>query len=427
MAELFISYARADAPYVQRLASTLAAAGFDVWHDADLRPADSWSSMIREQLDACTAVLVVMSPDGEASKWVERELNYAEKRGKPIVPLLLAGDVYFRLSDLHFEDVRDGGPPSAKLVDRLRRLLPGSTAPLDVGLVHALPGHTSRIRSVAYSPDGRFLATASADGTIRIWESGTGRHRRTLEGNRGPVFGVAYSPDGGQLVSGGDDHTVRLWDPATGKQQRSESCGSPVVSVAWDPVQPLIAAASDSAAVSVLHSSDLSRYRSLTGHTDWARAVAFSPKGDLLATGGDDGTVRTWHARGGDHLSTHTSHTGSVRALAFSVSGDAIASAGYDRTIRILHARMGSVLRTLDGHSALIRSLSFAPDGIHLASAGEDGELRIWNLQTGLCRAVVNAQQRLYAVAFAPGGDHLATGGLDMTVRIWRMAVDARR
>ena len=161
---------------------------------------------------------------------------------------------------------------------------------------------------MAFSPDGRLLATAGSDGTARLWDPATGEHLRTLTGHTDRVMGVAFSPDGRLLATGGDDGTARLWDPATGEHLRT-----------------------------------------LTGHTDAVRGVAFSPDGRLLATGGDDGTARLWDPATGEHRRTLTGHARQVLGVAFSPDGRLLATAGGDGTARLWDPATGEHRHTLTG------------------------------------------------------------------------------
>ncbi|REF97144.1 outer membrane protein assembly factor BamB [Asanoa ferruginea] len=124
---MFISYSRSDKAYVERLATHLADAGVPVWFDHAMVPGDQWEEVIIEKINTCAAVLIVMTPESKASKWVKREISHAEGQDKRLIPLLLAGKVFFRLSDYHYADVRDGRLPNERLIDELLALA-GSTA-----------------------------------------------------------------------------------------------------------------------------------------------------------------------------------------------------------------------------------------------------------------------------------------------------------
>jgi hypothetical protein len=118
----FISYAREDREYIDGLVKALKAAGIGVRADHDIDYGDRWADVVRDRIDGCAAVLVVMSPAAGGSSWVAREIAWAEQQSKKILPLLLTGTAFFRLVDLHYEDVRGGRPPGAALIRRLREL-----------------------------------------------------------------------------------------------------------------------------------------------------------------------------------------------------------------------------------------------------------------------------------------------------------------
>ena len=251
--------------------------------------------------------------------------------------------------------------------------------------IAALTGHTDRIHSMAFSPDGNTLVTGSYDGTVRLWD--VAAHRQIgapLAGHDGKIYSVAFSPDGKAVASGADDGMVRLWDVATHRQ-----IGAP-----------------------------------LAGHDDEINSVAFSPNGKTLATGGADGTIRLWdvatHRQIGAPLAGHDDK---INSVAFSPNGKTLATGSADGTIRLwdvaTHRQIGAPLA---GHDDKINSVAFSPDGKTLASGSADGTIRLWDVATQRMARSWPTNSPVFDVAFSPDGKILASGNLDDTARLWDVA-----
>jgi WD40 repeat protein len=260
----------------------------------------------------------------------------------------------------------------------LRSLRPPAVH-LDSPLLSIFRGHEESVMSVAYSPDGRWIASGSDDRSIRVWDADTGAEQRVIRGHERSVKGVAYSPDGRRVVSGSDDKTVRVWDAATGAE--------------------LLV---------------------LRGHGSWVWSVAFSPDGQRIASGSWDHTVRVWDAATGAEMCVLRGHEGRVTSVSYSPDGRRIASGAWDNTVRLWDAETGAELCILHGHQHHVNSVAFSRDGRRIASGSSDRAIRVWDAETGAELRVLGRQKgAVCSVAFSPDGRRIASGAWDNTVRLW--------
>ncbi|MGP9020039.1 nSTAND1 domain-containing NTPase [Streptomyces sp. BR1] len=321
------------------------------------------------------------------------------------------------------------------------RLISIVNAPLATPLL----GHTGAVYLTSFSPNGKILATASYDRTVRLWDVADPARPKPLgaplTGHTSWVSSAVFSPDGSTLASASDDGTIRLWDVRD--PSRPQPLGAPLTGhggtiylLAFRPDGHTLASASEDHTVRLWDVRDPSRPQPLgaplTGHTAAVRCVAFSPDGRTLAAGGDDGSIRLWDTA--DPLrpvpidTVLTGHTGTVHSVAFSPDGHTLASGGSDDTIRLWNVadpRHAAPLGTpLTGHTGPIWSVAFSPDGSKLGAASADSTASLWNVSdpaypSQVGEPLAGSSGEMYALGFSPDGRTLATGSGDSKVRLW--------
>ncbi|MEH1940985.1 MAG: NB-ARC domain-containing protein [Nostoc sp.] len=253
---------------------------------------------------------------------------------------------------------------------------------VDLQPFRVLHGHSNRIFSVAFSSNGQFLASASADRTIKLWNPHTGQCLKTLHGHGSWVWAVAFSPDSNFLASGSYDHTIKIWDV------RSGEC-----------------------------------LQTLQGHPGSVLAIAFSPDGKTFFSSGYEKIVKRWDLETGNCLHTWEADSNRVWAVAVSPDNQYVATGGDESLVRLWSIHTGVCLRTFSGHTSQVLCILFADDGDRMISSSSDRTIKIWDVATGDCLTTLkNHTNWVWSLSLAPDAQTLLSGSKDETINCWDMA-----
>lgn len=372
-------------------------------------------------------------------------------------------------------------PPKAwlyTLAALKQKIPPHQTLPLSLGRTaqrelidnHLLPLFTSSpyqqkgsVLSVAFSPDGSRIVSASTDNTINLWNVSSGQVVLSLSGQTGFVTCIAFSPDGTQIASGSSDATIKLWNASAGHElfaltvdnKSKEKKGTEyeimkmfgnadhLTCIAFSVDGRRLVSATTNGTINIWDTlsginlltipkdtiekadplTDLKEFQNLSGITKFISDLEFSPDGNRFVSSSGNGTIILWNADTGENLLTLPNDKTGINSISFNPDGNKIAAGATDGTIKVWDISTHELIRTFIGHTDEVLSVDYSLDGKFLVSGSKDNTIKLWDTNTGNVISTISGHKSdVLCVAYSPDGKRIASGSMDTTMRVWEVA-----
>ncbi len=287
-------------------------------------------------------------------------------------------------------------------------------------------GHRDVLRAVAWSPDGRHIASGGDDAIVEVWGAFAGKQVLFYDGHREGIFTIAWSPNSQYIASGGD--TAQVWNASTGDSVfiYEGHANNPfpynfITAVVWSPGGKRVASGSWDQTVQVWDAFTGKHVITYRGHTYYVNCVAWSPNGKYIASGSGDTSVQIWDSATGEHLLTYHRHTDMVYGVQWSPDGTHIVSGDARGKVLVWNATTANTIITYSGHVDQVTAVAWSPDGTRIASGSYDKTVQVWNATTGDNVHIYRGHSdRVQAIAWSPDSQFIASASSDMTVQVWR-------
>ncbi len=289
-------------------------------------------------------------------------------------------------------------------------------------LAHTLIGHSERVESLAFLSNDTLLASASADGVVRLWNVEAGTLAQAFDASNNAIGTLAVSPDGNWLALAGSDNKIMLWDAKVGHiaGEFSGHAGS-VRQMAFSPDGHILASVSRDQSVILWNVDKREAIHQLGGYKHQILALAFAPNGRRIATGDANGEIRYWETSSGKLVGYFRAHDERITALAFSPDGKWLASGGQNNFFKLWDTGLERKDRLLGGAPYAVNAIVFTADSKWLLAAGTSDAIKIWDVESGqVVQQLYGRNNNIYALALSGNGSTIATGGENQVVQVWR-------